>query len=216
MGIEARGRTSILKMNYRNTAEVLSLAVHCAQSLLQGAGESRDEDEIPLVQPASAGRRGTLPVLLQARDEREEAELIAERIEAARASGVPLGDVAVLCRAKYLMRPIEQALARRRLPVQSMNSQAFRRFDWRQPCVRLLTMHSAKGLEFPLVFVAGLQALPMRDESQEDAARLLYVAMTRATHDLVLAAHGSSPIVDLVKASLADVAQRFATAADRA
>lgn len=216
VGIEARGRTNILKMNYRNTAEVLSLAVHCAQSLLQGAGESRDEDEIPLVQPASAGRRGTLPVLLQARDEREEAELIAERIEAARASGVPLGDVAVLCRAKYLMRPIEQALARRRLPVQSMNSQAFRRFDWRQPCVRLLTMHSAKGLEFPLVFVAGLQALPMRDESQEDAARLLYVAMTRATHDLVLAAHGSSPIVDLVKASLADVAQRFATAADRA
>ena len=216
VGIEARGRTNILKMNYRNTAEVLSLAVHCAQSLLQGAGESRDEDEIPLVQPASAGRRGTLPVLLQARDEREEAELIAERIEAARASGVPLGDVAVLCRAKYLMRPIEQALARRRLPVQSMNSQAFRRFDWRQPCVRLLTMHSAKGLEFPLVFVAGLQALPMRNESQEDAARLLYVAMTRATHDLVLAAHGSSPIVDLVKASLADVAQRFATAADRA
>jgi superfamily I DNA/RNA helicase len=214
VGIEARGRTSILKMNYRNTAEVLALAVHCAQSLLQGAGESRDEDEIPLVQPASAGRRGTLPVLLQARDEREEAELIAERIEAARTAGTPLGDVAVLCRAKYLMRPIEQALARRRLPVQSMNSQAFRRFDWRQPSVRLLTMHSAKGLEFPLVFVAGLQSLPMRDESLEDAARLLYVAMTRATHELVLAAHGTSPIVARVKVSLADVARRFALADD--
>ena len=215
VGIEARGRTSILKMNYRNTAEVLALAVHCAQSLLLGAGESRDEDEIPLVQPASAGRRGTLPVLLQARDEREEAELIAERIEAARAAGTPLGDVAVLCRAKYLMRPIEQALARRRLPVQSMNAQAFRRFDWRHPSVRLLTMHSAKGLEFPLVFVAGLQALPMRDETMEDAARLLYVAMTRATHELVLAAHGTSPIVMRVQASLVDVVRRFALADDR-
>lgn len=212
VGIEARGRTSILKMNYRNTAEVLALAVHCAQSLLQGAGESRDEDEIPLVQPASAGRRGTLPVLLQARDAHEEAELIAERIEAARVAGTRLGDMAVLCRAKYLMRPIEQALARRRLPVQSMNAQAFRRFDWRQPSVRLLTMHSAKGLEFPLVFVAGLQALPMRDETLEDAARLLYVAMTRATHELVLAAHGTSPIVARVQASLLDVAHRFAEA----
>jgi ATP-dependent exoDNAse (exonuclease V) beta subunit len=61
-----------------------------------------------------------------------------------------------------------------------------------------------------LVFVAGLQALPMRDESMEDAARLLYVAMTRATQDLVLSAHGSSPIVARVKSSLDDVARRFA------
>jgi superfamily I DNA/RNA helicase len=127
---------------------------------------------------------------------------------------VPLEEMAVLCRAKYLMRPIEQALAQRRLAVQSMNSQAFRRFDWRRPSVKLLTMHSAKGLEFPLVFVAGLQALPMKDESLEDAARLLYVAMTRATHELVLAAHGSSPIVARVKASLADVARRFSAASD--
>jgi hypothetical protein len=104
VGIEARGRTSILRLNYRNTAEVLALAVHCAQSLLQGAGEGRDEDEIPLVQPASAGRRGALPVLLQARDEREEAELIAERIEAARTAGLSLGDMAVALSRSLLNR----------------------------------------------------------------------------------------------------------------
>lgn len=216
VGIEARGRTSILRMNYRNTAEVLALAVHCAQSLLASAGESRDDDEIPLVQPASAGRRGALPLLLEGRDEREEAELIAERIAAAQVAGVPLNDIAVLCRAKFLMRPIEQALMRRRLAVQSMNSQVFRRFDWQRPSVKLLTMHSAKGLEFPLVFVAGLHAMPMRDESLEDAARLLYVAMTRATHELVLAAHGHSPIVARVRTSLADVALRFAAVTDAA
>jgi hypothetical protein len=44
-------------------------------------------------------------------------------------------------------------------------------------------------------FVAGLQALPTRHESLEDAARLLHVAMTRATHEPVRAAHGSSAIV---------------------
>ena len=126
-----------------------------------------------------------MPVLMEAKTEREEAELIAERIAQARAAGVPLEDVAVLCRAKYLMKPIEQTLARRPLAVQSMASEAFRRFDWRRPSVKLVTLHSAKGLEFPLVFVAGLQALPMRDETLEDAARLLYVAMTRATHELV-------------------------------
>jgi superfamily I DNA/RNA helicase len=111
------------------------------------------------------------------------------------------------------MQPIEHALARRQLAVQSMNSQAFRRFDWRRPSVKLVTMHSAKGLEFPLVFVAGLQALPMRDEAIDDAARLLYVAMTRATHELVLSTHGRSPIVERVTGSLAEVGRRFAKGA---
>jgi superfamily I DNA/RNA helicase len=75
-----------------------------------------------------------------------------------------------------------------------------------------LPVSSAKGLEFPLVFVAGLQAMPMRDESLEEAARLLYVGMTRATHRLVLSAHGDSPIVDRMRQALVDVARSFAQA----
>ena len=209
VGIDARGRTSILKLNYRNTAEVLGLAVHCAQSLLQDAGEVRGDDELQLVRPASAGRRGALPVLIEARSEKEESELVAERIAAAHAAGMPLEDIAVLCRAKYLMRPIEQALERRHLAVESMRVEDVRRFDWKRRSVKLLTMHSAKGLEFPLVFVAGLQALPMKDESLDDAVRLLYVAMTRATGSLVLSAHGNSLVVERARASLSEVTQQF-------
>jgi Nuclease-related domain/UvrD-like helicase C-terminal domain/AAA domain len=213
VGIEARGRTSILKLNYRNTAEVLALAMHCAQRLLEGDGEARSEDELQLVQPASAGRRGALPVLIDARHELEEAELIAARVIAAHGSGTAYSDIAVLCRAKYLMRPIEQALSARQIPMQSMNAQAFKRIDWKAQNVKLLTLHSAKGLEFPLVFVAGLQAMPMRDESLDEALRLLYVAMTRSTHALVLSAHGRSAVVDRVRTSLEAVARQFAAAA---
>ena len=213
VGIEARGRTSILRLNYRNTAEVLALAMHCAQSLLDGDGVPRGEEDMPLAQPATAGRRGALPVLIEARHAAEEAALLAERVGAALADGVPPDDIAVLCRTKALMRPLEQALAQRRIAVQSMNDLAFRRFDWSRPAVKLITLHSAKGLEFPLVIVAGLQALPWRDEPLEDAVRLLYVAMTRATRELVLSAHGSSPVVQRVKAALAAVAQQFSAAA---
>ena len=213
VGIEARGRTSILRLNYRNTAEVLALAMHCAQSLLDGDGVPRGEEDMPLVQPATAGRRGALPVLIEARHAAEEAALLAERVGAALADGVPPDDIAVLCRTKALMGPLEQALAQRRIAVQSMNDLAFRRFDWSRPAVKLITLHSAKGLEFPLVIVAGLQALPWRDEPLEDAVRLLYVAMTRATRELVLSAHGSSPVVQRVKAALAAVAQQFSAAA---
>ncbi len=213
VGIEARGRTSILRMNYRNTAEVLSVAMHCAQTLLEGEGPPRGEDELPLVQPASAGRRGALPVLVTARHAGEEAALLAERVAAALAAGVAPDDIAILCRTKAMMKPIEAALARRRIPLQSMNALAFRRFDWGRPSVKLLTLHSAKGLEFALVIVAGLQSLPLGDEPLQDAVRLLYVAMTRATRELVLSAHGPSPLVQRVQDALAAVAQQFSAAA---
>ncbi|MER3501352.1 MAG: ATP-dependent DNA helicase PcrA [Candidatus Fervidibacterota bacterium] len=59
--------------------------------------------------------------------------------------------------------------------------------DWRQDAVTLITAHSAKGLEFPVVFVAGLEeglfphARSLDDAGQlEEERRLFYVALTRA------------------------------------
>jgi len=206
VGIDARGRTSILKLNYRNTAEVLALALRCAQDLLDDGG--RGEDDLPLVAPASAGRHGPLPVLLQAAGAREEAELVADRIAAALAEGVAPDEIGLLLRARSLMGEFERALQRRGIALQSMRDAAFRRFDWRRPSVKILTMHSAKGLEFERVFVGGLQALPMGGAPLLEELRLLYVAMTRATVGLVLSAHGSSPVVARVHDALVAMARR--------
>ena len=210
VGIDARGRTSILKLNYRNTAEVLALAVQCAQGLLQDDGAEHGDDEMQLVQPTSAGRRGPLPVLLMARDAHEEAALLVQRMQQARREGAAWQEMAVLCRARAQMRAIEAALQGAQMPFQSMNALAFKRFDWRHASVKLLTLHSAKGLEFAWVFLASLQALPMPTESLDEALRLLYVAMTRATQQLVLSAHGDSAVVQRVRQALQTVAQRYA------
>lgn len=67
VGINAVGRTNIPKLNYRNTAEVMTLALHCAQGLLDR--EARTENELQVVHPASAGRRGVLPILLKIRND---------------------------------------------------------------------------------------------------------------------------------------------------
>jgi DNA helicase-2/ATP-dependent DNA helicase PcrA len=67
--------------------------------------------------------------------------------------------------------------------------------EWEQDKgrVTLMTLHSAKGLEFPVVFVAGLEEglipLPGRDDRStdiEEERRLLYVGMTRAMDRLYL------------------------------
>ena len=65
--------------------------------------------------------------------------------------------------------------------------------DKNQDVVKLMTIHAAKGLEFPVVFVGGLEetlfpnamAINTREELEEER-RLFYVAITRAKAKLYL------------------------------
>lgn len=65
--------------------------------------------------------------------------------------------------------------------------------DSHQDAVQMMTIHSAKGLEFPLVFIAGVEEgmFPSQQSGEEpgrmeEERRLCYVGMTRAMQQLYL------------------------------
>ena len=65
--------------------------------------------------------------------------------------------------------------------------------DGEQDCVTMMTMHSAKGLEFPTVFIVGMEENMFpgsraigEPEEMEEERRLCYVALTRAKRMLYL------------------------------
>ncbi len=76
----------------------------------------------------------------------------------------------------------------------SLNSDSDRssKDERRRTGVTLMTMHGAKGLEFPFVFIVGCEEglIPhersMRDGTLEEERRLFYVALTRAQRHITL------------------------------
>jgi DNA helicase-2/ATP-dependent DNA helicase PcrA len=66
-------------------------------------------------------------------------------------------------------------------------------WDERQDCVSVMTLHAAKGLEFPVVFIAALEQgiLPherslAKDDQLEEERRLAFVGITRAKEECYL------------------------------
>lgn len=73
-------------------------------------------------------------------------------------------------------------------------------YDDRAEAVALMTLHAAKGLEFPAVFIAGLEeniipcTMGNKPSDVEEERRLFYVAMTRAEEVLYLSSSASRTI----------------------
>ena len=210
LGVQAQGRTTILKLNYRNTLEILSVARGFAQELLESRGE--DDDGVPLIAPESAGRRGAVPELVRTDTAAAQLDVLIARLRDEHAHGRPYSEMAVLFRNQWEGEKLHEALRRIDLPSRLADSSGKHTLFVVEDSVKLVTMHSSKGLEFPFVIIPGLGSLPKPGQSEADEARLLYVAMTRATEHLLLIHHDDSVFSKRIRDSINDVTGQLGAA----
>lgn len=203
VGIQARGRTTVLRTNYRNTLEILMVAKHFARSIFTETAEQQ-EDLIPTLSPDSAGRRGDMPELQCFATAEAEANYIAERIAQQIQQGVCADKIAILYRHNLQTKNLEKALAGLGIAFVSTSKESNKMQLYSDvPSVKVVSMASSKGLEFDSVFIPHLNQMPNKKSNLENEARLLYVAMTRAIETLVLTYHGSSEFTEQVQQAIA-------------
>lgn len=186
VGVQAQGRTTILKINYRNTKQILQTASLIAADVL--TADDKDDDGIPLIKPISCGRDGEAPLIIRLPSLRAEAAKIADLLSGAHQEGYAWGDMAILCRDWEIMDVCAGALRQRKLPFNLRKRTG--EYNPGADTIQIMTMKVSKGLEFPVVALPGVGHMPAAWEDEQEAARVFYVAATRATQKLVIAMSG--------------------------
>ena len=187
VGVQARGRTKILRLNYRNTREILAFAYEFAKDYLQE--KNSDDDHVPLIKPETAGVAGPPPIFRQLDSFEEEASFAANCVARWHDDGVAWRDVAIIYDAHWMGDVVARKFRQRDIPFQLLDTSARKkRYNPQGDHVVILTQQSSKGLEFPRVIVVGLGKLKTEPENVVEESRQLYVAMTRARECLLVTA----------------------------
>lgn len=121
VGIQARGRTTVLKLNYRNTDEILTFAYRFVTRYL--ASNDGSDDSVLLVEPQAAGRHGPAPVVKLLSSYDEEARYIAHIFRRLHEDqSIPWSDMCVTYRSNWMGERLEAAFAAESIPYQLLNN----------------------------------------------------------------------------------------------
>lgn len=197
LGIETRGRSRRLRINYRTSQQILGWATQIL------TGESIDDLDGEL--ESEVGYRsaldGPVPTIQKFTTPAEEAEFVAAQVEEWLSEEVAPSAIGIVARTRGHLEAVHAALDAASVRWTEIGS------DGKKPGVGVGTMHAAKGLEFARMVVIAVNSdsvpLPyaVTPEAQDavqhelDLLRercLLYVACTRARDELVVTSSGSA------------------------
>ena len=191
-GLNVRGNSAVLRVNYRNTQEIIAAAMACAGS--EPVNDLGDEYRRGDAE-AETQRGGIKPCLVRAGDIGAQIDYVAGRVQSlCRAAALSPGDIGVFAPTNDLEGQTIASLGRAGIQCESLAHFAGR------PSERLKvgTFHRAKGLEFKVVFLLGISAGAFpgerrhwQTEAEHEERRALeisqlFVAMTRARDGLFI------------------------------
>ncbi len=186
----------------KESSQILCQIIEAAAQLLNQNTLMRGLSEY--IEPEWTLRHGPSPFLLQAKSGSNQASDHFHQIELVRNHILDLvsdqtfrlSDFAILCRTNEFCQQCQSVLKRSGLRAVLRTDSEFNLLEEQ---IKILTIHSAKGLEFPVVFLMGLTEgeLPLlsnlgnmeEEERQleiEKERTLCYVGMTRAADVLYL------------------------------
>jgi superfamily I DNA/RNA helicase len=189
-GIEIVGRSRILRQNYRNTKPILESAYSMIKDM--EFDDLGDDGAATRYLPEYAPRGGRKPVLKRCSSLWDEQKWLALELQQVLSVDPKpyLGDIAILARTKQKLLTFQNFLRTLGFSTCFLSRDNVKEY-LDKGTLKLVTMHSAKGLEFKIVFIVGMSkdeypfsksqsGVEMSEDAVEREQRLLYVAMTRA------------------------------------
>ncbi len=195
-GVNVTGRSSTLRINYRTTEQIRGWA----SALLKG----QDVDDLDGGKDDGKGYRSLLsgpkPECRHFPTAREEQEFLAEKLKDL-LKHHPAEEICLVVRTTKMLKDDYQSLLKAEGIAHTVLGQGK---ESGGSGVRLATLHRVKGLEFPVMIVAGVNAkvIPVRkssvegdltakSEHEERERSLLFVAATRARDGLIVTSWGT-------------------------
>ncbi len=197
IGIGAHN-SHVLTHSYRNTYEIIEAALQVIKESPAITQELADAGDYLPEKQASELSHGPSPFILPFKDRNVEYKTVAQEIQKLLRNGYRPQDIAILQRYRKYSKQLANELSKQGLAYQIIRPNNGIRLN--SPSVKIMTLHSAKGLEFKVVFICGLEDLALNgakgnefQEKLDQERKLLYVGMTRAKDLLYITYTGVAP-----------------------
>ncbi|MCY8932111.1 3'-5' exonuclease [Bacillus atrophaeus] len=198
-GLDFRGRSKILNINYRNTAQIISLAWDFYEKYATPQKKSQQEGEgVEIISPKSTKRKGPEAAILKFDSIEEEMRVVAKQIvNFHEEKKIPYSEIAILYRANVqnMVNRIKKVLEEWNIPFNwiAENNATKRNFNPEEQTVKIITIDSSKGLDFQSVFLVKADLLPFpKEKDKERDVSLMYIGMTRSKEYLCITYSGES------------------------
>ncbi len=196
-GINIRGRSSVLRINYRTTEEIRKAAF----ALLNGISFDDLDDSFDTGDRCQSLTHGSVPEIIATTNANEEFDAILTKVKGLIDGGVSAKNICVVARTHRLLDDYIAHFTSSGIRCYEIkgNKADDRGLDG----IRVATMHRVKGLEFQYVFVvaANNRIIPLvsaidhtdavsEQETMTAEKCLLYVALTRAQKGAFISGYG--------------------------